>query len=178
MPWAPGGDHHVLPAVRTAEGHRSGPGAGGQVGFPELLARRDIIGRMAASSEPAMKINPPAVTMGPPERCLRNWEEPRARHRASGTWPAGTVHFTAPVSASTAFITPHGGAGTRRASGTSQQAGEPCRRVSQTAERIPSRHSELYRLPDARERNRHRAIRRTSAARLLVGMMSKWFCGS
>src|SRR5262249_13025589 len=59
--------------------------------------------RIAESSVPAMKIRPPAVTMGPPsERDPR----PGAAH---GIWPTGMLHFTAAVSASIALSVPQGG---------------------------------------------------------------------
>src|ERR1017187_6022195 len=59
--------------------------------------------RSAGSSVPAIKIRPPAVTMGPPRE-----KDPRPGG-APGIWPIGTVHFTSAISASIALSVPQEG---------------------------------------------------------------------
>src|SRR5271163_2540741 len=65
--------------------------------------------RMAGSSVPAMKIRPPAVTIGPPRAMEPYSGGPAGAPPMGGNWPSGTVHLISAVSASTAFSIPHGG---------------------------------------------------------------------
>src|SRR5260370_6542067 len=65
--------------------------------------------RMFGSSVPAMKTNPPPVTIGPP-RLMDPQFPALGRTAALGMKPSGTSHRFAPVAKSIAAKAPHGGA--------------------------------------------------------------------